>query len=306
MKCIRNIDELSQLRGGAVTIGNFDGVHRGHRRIIERLRAQAAKHHGPAIVFTFDPHPVRLLRPEQAPPPLTWTDRKAALLAELGVDALIAYPMSIQLLRQTPQTFFDQIIIEQLDTQAMVEGPNFFFGHNRAGNVELLRNLCDANAIDIEIVQPLQEGGELVSSSRIRTAIAEGDVDAAHAMLTEPYRARGIVAHGAARGATIGSPTANLTAIDTLIPAVGVYAGRAYTADGEQYPAAISIGTNPTFDDNTSKVEVHLLDFEGDLYGQPLEIDFLKRLRGIVKFKDADALKEQLRRDVAATRKAQK
>lgn len=308
MKCIRNIADLGQLSGGAVTIGNFDGVHRGHRKILEQLKDKAAKHNGPAVVFTFDPHPVRLLRPEQAPPPLTWTTRKADLVSDLGVDGLVAYPTSLDLLKLTPREFFEQIIVGQLNAQAMVEGPNFFFGKGRAGDINVLRQLCEEHNIDLEIVEPLtssQTGDDtLISSSRVRSAIADGDVDSAREMLTQPYRLRGMVTHGAARGAQIGFPTANLNAIDTLIPAIGVYAGRAYTG-GDIHPAAVHIGPNPTFDEAAAKVEVHLIDFHGDLYGQPLEVDFLKRLRGITKFGGVDELVAQLKKDVAAAKAAQ-
>ena len=237
---------------------------------------------------------MRLLRPDQAPPPLTWTDRKAQLLADLGVDALVAYPTSQSLLQLTPAEFFQSIVRQRLRAQAMIEGPNFFFGHDRAGNIETLARLCEQHAIRLEIVQPFVTDGQLISSSRVRTAITEGDVDSARQMLTQPYRLRGMVTHGAARGAQIGFPTANLDAIDTLIPGFGVYAGRAYT-NGERYAAAIHIGPNPTFAENVPKVEVHLLNYAGQMYGQPLEVDFLSRLRDIQPFPDVAALTAQLR-----------
>ncbi|MCA9269805.1 MAG: bifunctional riboflavin kinase/FAD synthetase, partial [Planctomycetales bacterium] len=234
MQLIRALVDLPEsLRGGAVSIGNFDGVHRGHARIVERLKHAAAKVGGPAIVFTFDPHPVRLLRPDLAPPPLTWTDRKAELLAALGVDAMIAYPTDEALLRRTPEDFFDTIVLGWLGARAMIEGPNFCFGHGRAGDIHTLRRLCDASSVALEIAEPLCSGDadEFVSSSRIRKRIAAGDVDQAAQWLTEPYRLRGMVTHGARRGATIGFPTANLDAIDTIVPGMGVYAGRAWTGD---------------------------------------------------------------------------
>ncbi len=304
MKLIRHLDKIHELRGGAITIGNFDGVHRGHARIIERLRHQADLVGGPAIVFTFDPHPVRLLRPDQAPPPLTWTDRKADLLSDLGVDGLIAYPTDKELLQLSAEAFFATIILERLEARAMVEGPNFFFGRDRAGNIDGLRTMCDANNVLLEIVTPIEDGDSLVSSSRVRTAISHGDIVTANDMLTRPYRVRGMVTHGASRGASIGFPTANLDAIDTLLPALGVYAGRAWTGN-RSHAAAINVGSNPTFGEDAVKVEVHLLDFEGNLYGQPLEVDFIARLRDIQPFPNVDALKKQLKKDVEATRAAQ-
>jgi riboflavin kinase/FMN adenylyltransferase len=252
-------------------------------------------------VFTFDPHPVRLLRPEVCPPPLTWTERKAELLAELGVDAILAYPTDEDLLALSPEEFFERIVRRSLDARAIVEGPNFYFGRGRAGNVALLQSLCRQAGLTLEVVEPLQMAGEYVSSSRVRRLIAEGAMQQATAMLTRPYRIRGMVTHGAGRGAKLGFPTANIAAIDTLLPAAGVYAGRAVVGNLVR-PAAINLGPNPTFGEQTVKVEAHLLDFHGPLYGEPIEVDFLARLRDIQKFASVDQLKEQLSRDLAHTR----
>jgi riboflavin kinase/FMN adenylyltransferase len=300
MRLLRTLDNLPvDLLRGAVTIGNFDGVHRGHARIVSRLLEKSRDVAGPAVVFTFDPHPVRLLRPQDAPPPLTWTDRKAQLLDELGVTAVIAYPTDEALLALSPQEFFDQIVCQRLEARAMIEGPNFFFGRGRAGNTGVLAGLCRAAGVSLDIVEPLVIADEYVSSSRVRAAVSAGDVDLARQLLTRPYRIRGMVTHGAGRGAKIGFPTANISAIDTLLPAEGVYAGRAIT-QASVWPAAVNIGANPTFGEQILKVEVHLIGFAGSLYGQPLEVDFLSRLRGTQTFPSVAALKEQLARDVAA------
>jgi riboflavin kinase/FMN adenylyltransferase len=299
VQVIRDLSALPQaLRGGAVAIGNFDGVHLGHARIIERLIAAARAQNGPAIVFTFDPHPVRLLRPAEAPPPLTWTERKAELLGELGVAAVIAYPTDEALLRRTAREFFDWIVCERLAARAMVEGPNFHFGRDRAGNVEVLRQFAQEKGIALEVVPPLTVDGEYVSSSRVRRLIGDGDVDAAQRMLTRPYRVRGMVTHGAGRGARIGFPTANLAAIDTLMPGLGVYAGRSRWRE-TTYAAAINVGPNPTFGESQHKLEVHLIGHQGPLYGEPLEVDFLARLRDIQPFDGVEALVAQLKRDIA-------
>ncbi|MFK7768319.1 MAG: bifunctional riboflavin kinase/FAD synthetase [Mariniblastus sp.] len=303
MKLIRKLSEFpDSLRGGALTIGNFDGVHRGHSVIIDQLKKFATDNNGPAIVFTFDPHPVRLLRPEQTPPPLTWTNRKADLLAELGVDAVVAYPTDKALLGLTYQEFFQQIIVDQLGAKAMVEGPNFFFGRGREGTTEKLAELCVSNSMQLKIVEPMLESDEYISSSRIRNLVKIGDIDQARELLTRPYRIRGMVTHGAARGSKIGFPTANLDAIDTLVPAMGVYAGRTYI-HGRSHWSAIHIGPNPTFGEDLPKVESHLLDFETSIYGEAIEVDFISRLRDIRQFGSPDELVSQLKLDVDATRK---
>ncbi len=181
MKILHDLTALDPaLRSGAVTIGNFDGVHQGHARIIARLRKLAERVGGPAIVFTFDPHPVRLLRPTETPPPLTWTDRKAELLTELGIDAMVAYPTDEALLRLSPTEFFDRIVRRHLDAQAMVEGPNFHFGRQRAGNIDVLGELTQAAGMLLEVVEPLIVDGEIVSSSACETGC-----------MREPWRKRG-------------------------------------------------------------------------------------------------------------------
>jgi len=300
---IRHLEQLPAVaRGGAMAIGNFDGVHLGHRRIVERLLERAREVDGPAVVFTFDPHPVRLLRPSESPPPLTWTERKAELLKELGVDWIVAYPTDWRLLQLTAQQFFDEIVIGAIDAKAMVEGPNFYFGHNREGTIERLAEMTRAAGLTLDIVRPVElEGGQLVSSSLIRRLISEADVATAATMLTEPYRIRGMVTHGAGRGAQLGFPTANLEAIDTLLPPVSVYAGRAWI-NGDSAAAAINIGPNPTFGEHAFKVEVHLIDRDESLYGEPLEVEFLSKLRDVRLFGSKDELVSQLREDVARAR----
>lgn len=304
MKLFRHLAELpADFHAGAVTVGNFDGVHWGHARIVERLISLARGANGPAVVFTFDPHPARILRPEQAPLPLTWTNRKAMLLAELGVDCMVAYPTDEALLALTDRQFFDSIIREKMAAAAIVEGPNFFFGRNRTGTIEVLGRLAAEAGITLEVVEPVVAEGEIVSSSRIRKLLAAGEVQSAGRLLTHPYRIRGMVTHGAGRGARLGVPTANLAAIDTLLPAAGVYAGTAFHGEG-RWRAAIHIGSNPTFGEQQLKVEVHLIDFAGQLYGEALEVEFLSRLRGVLTFSGVEELKGQLERDIHAAREA--
>ena len=302
LKLIRKLSDFpNALRGGALAIGNFDGVHRGHAKLVRELKHLAEKLNSAAVIFTFEPHPVRILRPEQAPPPLTWTNRKADLLAELGIDAVVAYPTDVNLLGLSYQDFFQQIVLDAIGARAMIEGPNFFFGHNRQGTVAKLAELCRSANVQLKIVDPVSESSNLISSSRIRELIRTGEVARARDMLTKPYRIRGMVTHGSARGSNIGFPTANLDAIDTLLPAIGVYAGRAFV-NGRSYWAAIHIGPNPTFGENVVKVEVHILDFENSIYGQPIEVDFIEKVRDIRQFQSTPELIQQLTNDVQQTR----
>lgn len=302
MPIIRDLDQFPDTaRGGAVAIGNFDGVHRGHMRIVDRLLQKARDVSGPAVVFTFDPHPVRLLRPEQCPPPLTWTERKAQLVARLGVDIVVAYPTDEALLSLSAQEFFDNMIVKYLAARALVEGPNFYFGHNREGTVVTLKHMAEAAGLTLDVVEPVEIDGAIVSSSRIRSLIAAGDVAAARKLLSAPYRIRGMVTHGAGRGVKLGFPTANLEAIDTLLPRAGVYAGRAWIQDAA-FPAAVHLGPNPTFGEAFLKVEVHLLDYNETLYGKALEVEFLSYLRDVAPFDSQASLIAQLNNDVRRTR----
>ncbi len=214
---------------------------------------------------------------------------------------MIAYPTDAALLRLAPEEFFDQIVGRALDARAIVEGPNFYFGHARAGDIHTLGQLTAKAQIMLDVVEPFYEGGQPVSSSRVREAIAQGDVDSANRLLTAPYRVRGMVVHGAGRGAGIGFPTANLDAIDTLLPGAGVYAGGCEIG-GKTWAAAIHIGPNPTFGEARMKVEVHVIDFQGTLCHQPLEVDFLCRLRDVARFESVGALIEQLKVDVRRAR----
>ena len=303
MNIYRDLDSVpDSCCGGAVAIGNFDGVHRGHARIIQRLLAVPGELNGPALVFTFHPHPARLLHPEQAPAPLCWADRKAQLLAALGVDAVLVYPTTLDFLRMEARQFFDQVLCGRLRARSVVEGRNFFFGHNREGTVEILRQFCDQAGMRLEVVDSLEIDGQIVSSSLVRRLVAAGEVDQVRHMLTQPYRIRGRVIHGAGRGDGLGFPTANIEGIDTLLPGEGVYAGGVWVA-GERHPAAIAIGPNPTFHEQALKIEAFLLDYRGNLYGQTVEVDFLARLRNIMQFASVAELIRQMTDDVEATRR---
>jgi len=302
---IENVRDFpAKARGAYVTVGNFDGVHRGHQRLLTRLRAKADLAGVPALAITFDPHPVILLKPDKVPVPLVWPAREIELLEKAGATQVAVFRTGPWLLELSAREFFDRVICQQLDARGLVEGPNFAFGHDRQGDVRSLAGWCAEAAIDFEIVEAAVVEDRLVSSSLIRQFVSEGQVGEATRFLGHPHRVRGIVTHGAGRGAGLGFPTVNLEGIDTLIPADGVYAALAWI-DGQEpaWPAACNIGPNPTFGEHARKVEAHLIGYDGDLYGKSVELDFLERLRGTKKFSSLDDLLQQIQADIDQTRR---
>ncbi|HEV8062871.1 MAG TPA: bifunctional riboflavin kinase/FAD synthetase [Gemmataceae bacterium] len=284
-------------RGGAVAIGNFDGVHRGHQALVAETARQAQAVSGPTVVHSFDPPPVHLLRPGSEQPPLTPLDERIKLLENGGADLVIILRTTAELLQLTAADFFAQMVQERLAARAMVEGENFRFGHNREGDTALLATLCQAAGIGLTIVPPVVLGARPISSSRVRQALLAGDVVGASEQLGRPYRVQGVVGTGQKRGRTIGFPTANLTDIHSVLPADGVYAVGVSTLNG-RWMGAANVGPNPTFGENARKVEIHLLDFTGDLVGQTLSADFFERVRDTKPFPSIADLVAQLHRDV--------
>ena len=253
---------------------------------------------GPAVVMTFHPPPMALLRPDRVPPALTTLDQKTELIARCGVDCLIRYPTDRSLLQLTPDEFFDRIVMHEVQAHGLVEGPNFFFGHDRAGTVETLQSLGAKANMAVQIVDAVQYEGGVVSSSAIRRCLIAGEIAAANEMLGRPYQLRGRVGQGAQRGRQLGFPTANIESIETLLPDDGVYAGFC-TVDSAKFQVAVSIGPNPTFQDDRRKTEVHLIGFEGNLYGQWLTVQLTSRLRNLKTFASRDELVQQLHLDIA-------
>lgn len=283
----------------AVAVGNFDGVHVGHAEIVRRLLAAARRIDAPAVVYTFDPHPATIVRPTAAPQPLTTAARRAELLLALGVDAVLVQPTDRDLVALEAETFYRDILRGRLRAAALVEGVDFRFGAGRQGDVHLLEALTAADGVTLEIVQPVVVDGAAVSSSRLRSLIAAGDVRGANALATAAYRLTGTVVAGARRGGPLGFPTANLQSLATLLPGQGVYAGWGMVAgDRRRHPAAIHIGPNVSFGATAVSVEAHLIGFSGDLYGATLHVDFLDRLRDTRRFASLDELKTQLAVDV--------
>lgn len=286
---------------GAVTIGNFDGVHRGHRELVTATVCQAREVGGPAVAVTFDPPPLAVLHPAALKPPLSTPADRAALLHDSGADHVAVLRTDPGLLALSPVAFFEEVVVGLFRAKAVVEGFNFRFGRARAGDADTLRELCRTHAVRFVEVPPLAVGDAAVSSSRVRAAISRGDVTAAAELLGRRYAVCGAVEAGAKRGRTIGFPTANLGGVRTLLPGDGVYAVRV-EVDGRGVAGAANVGPNPTFGEHARKVEVHLIDFTGDLYGRELRVEFVARLRDTRPFAGVGELTDQLHKDVAAAR----
>ncbi|HWG61176.1 MAG TPA: bifunctional riboflavin kinase/FAD synthetase [Streptosporangiaceae bacterium] len=293
----------------AVTIGVFDGVHCGHQRIIARAAAAAAQLGLPLVAITFDPHPDEVIRPGSHPPMLTTLRRRVQLLGSLGADAVCVLPFTLDFSRLSPEEFVRTVLVDRLHSGHVVVGENFRFGHRARGDVALLSDLGEKYDFGAEGVPLLADHGAVISSSGIRDLLSAGEVAAAADDLGRPHRVEGVVVRGQQRGRALGFPTANLeTPPFTAIPADGVYAGWLTSLDEEghqaqAWPAAISVGSNPTFDGQVTTVEAYALDRDDlDLYGVHVAVDFVARLRGMVKFDSVEQLTAQMRRDVDEAR----
>lgn len=293
------------------TIGVFDGVHRGHQQIIAQARQAAEARSLPTVMITFTPHPSEVVRPGSHPPMLTTNTRKAELAAQFGVDVVVFVPFTLEFSHLTPEEFIHEALVADLHASAVVVGENFRFGHKAAGDIGTLDELGRRFGFDAEGVTLLSDGSRPISSTYIRSCIDAGDLAAATDALGRPHRLDGIVVRGDQRGRDLGFPTANLHADPhAAVPADGVYAGHIVRIDEwgntrteiEPRPAAISVGTNPTFDGRHRSVEAYVLDFDGDLYGQNLGIEFVHRLRGMVRFDSIGELVVQMAADVEHTR----
>ena len=286
-----------------VAIGFFDGVHRGHQTIIHQAVRQAREQDVRSVVATFDRHPMEVIAPGSQPSMLMSLERRATTLADQGVDQVVIVPFDDALRHRSPQEFVDHVLLDPLQARGVVVGANFRFGHKAAGDVAILTELGQAKGFSTTGVSLLELDGQAISSTRIRAALDDGQVELAARMLGRPHVVDGVVVHGDARGATIGFPTANVQVSERLsVPQIGVYAGYTVLADGARVACVTSVGINPTFGGQDLRVEAHLLDWSGDLYGHTIGVEFTHRLRGEIKFDSADDLVKAIHDDIARAR----
>lgn len=301
MKVYTNFDELGEIKNPVLTIGTFDGVHIGHQKIIEKIKAEAEKMNGETVLFTFFPHPRLVINPNDNSLRMIQTiEEKKEVLAKLGLDHLIIFPFTKEFSQVTAQEFIKNFLVDKLKLKVIVVGYDHRFGKGREGNIELLKRY--SKEYDYKVIEiPAQEIEEVnVSSTRIRKAILSGDIETANAFLSAPFKLTGHVIKGKQLGRTIGYPTANIEILDALkvIPAIGIYVVKVFLKNGNRYRGMMSIGKNPTVTACSSiKMEVNLFDFEGDLYDQQITVQFLKYLRNEVKFESVEQLKKQLDED---------
>jgi riboflavin kinase / FMN adenylyltransferase len=280
-----------------LALGNFDGLHRGHLKIIERVRRGAAEHGGTPMAMTFDPHPSRIVRPDKAPPLLMTKAQRLEALERAGLGAVAVVRFTTELSQWEPETFVRSVLVEWLRVSEVWVGANFLFGHDRSGNFSTLRTLGQRYGFRADKIDPVRYKDFVVSSTRVRRLVAEGRMDEAGALLGHPYYVDGTVVEGKRRGRELGFPTANLYTENELLPPNGVYATTT-TVDGIVHASLTNVGVRPTFGDTMKPIiEAYVLGFDGDLYGRPVRLGFVQRLRDERKFEDVDALRAQMEAD---------
>ena len=302
------------MTGTVATVGTFDGVHRGHRAVLAEIVRRARTRGLASLIVTFDRHPLEVVNPPAAPRLLTLPDEKRALLAELGLDRIELLPFTGELARLAPEEFVRQVLRARYGMGELVLGYDHGFGRGRTGDVELVRRLAREDGFAVDVVDAVRDDGQPISSSLIRTAVAHGDLAAAERWLGRRYGATGVVERGAGRGRTIGIPTINLAPLDPrkLLPPDGVYAvwvelpGKGEGGRGRRYGGMMNQGPRPTFGIAARALEIHLFDFAGELYGESVNVEWVRRLRDVQTFPSRDALVDQLGRDAVAARQALK
>ena len=293
---------MDALDASVVTLGTFDGVHRGHQRLAAQAIARAKQLGVPSVAYTFHPHPAKVLAPQAAPRLLLSTDERVRLLCDLGIDIVVVEPFDTRFASIVADDWVQRYLVEALRPKHVVVGFNFSYGRGRGGSPEHLRRAGEAYGFSVEVIEAVQHEGEVVSSTRIRAFLEVGDVERAARLLGRPFALNGTVIEGDKRGRTIGFPTANLAPAEEMIPASGVYAPRVALGDGRWFDSVTNVGTRPTFDGKRRLIETHVFDFAGDLYGQTLRVEMVARLRDEQKFDGIDALIAQIEADAVRAR----
>jgi len=306
MKVIYGLNPIqTPLKNAVAAIGNFDGVHRGHQAIFDLVKKKAGQIDGTSLAITFDPHPVRVLNHRPPPPLITLLEQKIELIGDQGIDIALCIPFSESFAAITAHEFTENILVNRIGMKAIVIGEDYTFGRNRMGNVDFLRNYGDRLGFDVIVAEPVAASGnrsERISSTRIREVIEQGDVAEARLLLGRYFQLRGKVAKGRNRGGRLlGFPTANIIINDEVCPKQGVYAVIVETTEGTS-AGVVNIGYSPTFDDHQFTVEVHIIDFSGDLYEQRIRVNFISRIRDERKFNSIEALTAQIHKDIATAR----
>lgn len=303
MEVIRGIEKIPEkLKGAFVTIGNFDGVHLGHQSIFQKMVAEARREGRPAVAISFDPHPKQVLHPDLRPFYLiTSPEEKIALMAGLGINAFILIPFSLEYAGTTAESFVRGTLCDRLGISKIFIGHDYTFGRGKEGNKAFLVEAGRRCGFAVEVMNAFSVGDTVISSTKIREALLAGEVRLAATLLGRPYNLSGSVIHGNRRGVNLGFPTANIVPDKELVPASGVYAVRV-TRNGKPYEGVLSIGFNPTFEDRQRSVEVHLFDFDEQLYGESIDILFIAQIRDQVRFDSPEALIAQVGQDIAQAR----
>jgi riboflavin kinase/FMN adenylyltransferase len=304
MSVISDLNELEKpLKNPVLTIGNFDGVHKGHLALFDRVKELAGNIQGQSVVMTFQPHPIKVVKPGNGPPLITPVEQKIKLIADAGIDVILCLPFNKEFAAISANDFVLDLLVKRIGVKEIVVGYDYSFGAGRRGNIDFLKKKGDELGFGVHVVEPIHLNRTLVSSTSIRNLVQEGNLAEAKRLLGRDYQITGIVKTGMGRGSKIlGYPTANLTPEDELIPKKGVYAVKAYI-HGKEYNGVCNIGFNPTFGGTPLSIETHVLDFSGDIVGEKFTIKFIKRLRDEKNFKSKEELAEQIEKDVVIARK---
>ncbi|MHB8880696.1 MAG: bifunctional riboflavin kinase/FAD synthetase [Thermodesulfovibrionales bacterium] len=305
MFLITDLNKLPRtFSNSVITLGNFDGLHLGHQELIKKVIARAKETGGTSMVVTFRPHPLKILCPEKCPPLISIYEEKIGLIEALGIDVLVKIPFTLEFARMAPEDFVKDILFGLLGAKEIFVGYNYRFGRDRAGNIEMLKDLGARYGFAVRQVEQISLAGEVISSTKIRHLLREGGVEQAARLLGRNYAITGVVIRGDGRGRSLGFPTANIAPKHAIIPSHGVYAVRLFVRD-RLYDGIANIGMRPTFDKKTLSIEAYIFDFDEDIYGEEISVYFLKKIRDEIKFNSIDELIRQITSDIEASRLVQ-